>query len=410
MQGNPTLVEVMSYLPPAIGSDRLILERQNTNDLAKAIAKSHYENLKFAKKIAHLFKGDSDQETCENIWNFLKKYIPYSIEPATKQATKTLPRMLDDARNGIGSDCKMMSVLTGTLLQQNNIFFKYRLAGYSTNYPQHIYCVTDHYKIDGVLPYFNHEKKPYKYKKDMALYTMSGVDQIGKWTPKTKLGKKIRKATDKIQERGEDVKRAAKQLAKEAVKDMKIVGAAIPRNAFIGLVRLNARGLANKLKKLNEVNSSGLEKLWVKTFGGQLSALTKAIEIGSQKKPLLGSKKMSGVDQIGFDPVTDTAALITASAPILIAALNLLKKSDIPDDGFSDEVPPPDGDTTYNKNPDGENDPERPLNPDEQEKVANAIEKDATGGSPDSVSTGKINPMLIVGAGAVALFLLTKKK
>ena len=52
MQGNPTLVEVMSYLPPAIGSDRLILERQNTNDLAKAIAKSHYENLKFAKKIA----------------------------------------------------------------------------------------------------------------------------------------------------------------------------------------------------------------------------------------------------------------------------------------------------------------------------------------------------------------------
>ena len=409
MQGNPSLVEVMSYLPPAIGSDRLILERQNTNDLAKAIAKSHYENLKFAKKIAHLFKGDSDKETCENIWNFLKKYIPYSIEPATKQATKTLPRMLDDARNGIGSDCKMYSVLTGTILQNCGIPFKYRLSGYSTNYPQHIYCVTDHYKIDGVLPYFNHEKKPYKFKKDMALYTMSGVDQIGKWEPKTNLGKKLKNKTDQIQETGEKLKKKIKDAAKDVVKGVKIVGIAAPRQAFLGLVSLNVRALANKLQKLNEKDPGSLVKMWETTFGGKMSALNAAIADGAKRKPLLGGK-VSGIDQIGFDPVTDTIGLLIAAAPIILQTVKLLKQNNIPDDNLSADIPPPSGDQIYNKSPEGENLPERELTEEEKEKLANTIEKDATGGSSSPAPSTGINPMLIVGAGAVALLLLSKKK
>jgi hypothetical protein len=412
MQGNPTLVEVISYLPPAIGADRLILQRQNTNDLAKAIAKSHYENLKYAEKISHLFRGETDEETCENIWNFLKKYIPYSIEPAEKQATKSLPRMLNDARNGIGSDCKMYSVLTGTILQKCGIPFKYRLAGYSTNYPQHIYCVAHCSIVDGVLPYFNHEKKPYKYKKDMALYTMSGVDQIGKWEPKTNLGKKIRKATDKIQEKGEDLKKKAKDIAKDALKGAKIVAALVPRQAFLGLVSLNFRGLANRADKLRQIDPNSLNDLWVNKWGGDMAALNTAINDGLKKKPLFIKKsKVSGIDQIGLDPATITAigGLILKATPLILGLAGLLKKNQQPSDDLTADIEPDgsDGDKYYSKDPGSENIPERDMTDEEKDKVADKVAEDVTGGS--STSTG-INPILIVGAGAVALFLLTKKK
>jgi len=124
---------------------------------------------------------------------------------------------------------------------------------------------------------------------------------------------------------------------------------------------------------------------------------------------LLGGK-VSGIDQIGFDPVTDTIGLLISAAPIIIQCVKLLKQNDIPDDNLSADIPPPDEDKLYDKSPEGENNPERPLNPDEQEKVANTIEKDVTGGSPSPAPSTGINPMLIIAGGAVALFLLTKKK
>lgn len=416
MQGNPTLVEVMSYLPPALGSDQLMMERQNTNDLAKAIAKSHQDNLKYAKKIAFLFRGYDDQETARNIFNFIKKYVPYTIEPGERQCTKTLPRMLDDARNGIGSDCKMYSVLTGTILKTLKIPFKYRLAGYSTNYPQHIYCKTDKYTIDAVLPHFNYEK-PYNYKKDMALYNLAGTDQIGKWTPKTDFGKIIRKATDKIQAAGEKAKDAIKDAAKDVVKTYKIVGAVVPRQAFLGLTSLNALGWANRLDRLRKKNPDAIVKFWEKIFGGQMSALNAAIDDGIKKKPLLKKSKVSGLDQIGVgDPFTAAAGMITAAAPIIIAAINAMKGNGISDADLPPFDMPPVDDTVIDKSPEGENTPLQPISEEKAdqiaEKVANAETKGMTPGASPTAETAisKINPLVIVGVGAVALLLLTKKK
>lgn len=415
MRGNPTLVEVMSYMPPAMGSDKLLLERQNTNDLAKAIAQSHQDNLKYAKKIAFLFRGDDDQETGRNIFNFIKKYIPYDIEPGERQCTKTLPRMLDDARNGIGSDCKMYSVFTGTILKCLKIPFKYRLAGYNTPYPQHIYCVTDKYTLDAVLPYFNYEKQPTKYKKDMALYNLSGVDQIGKWTPKTEFGKKLRKTTDKLQQAGENVKDAVKGAAKDAIRGFKVVGAVFPRQAFLGLVSINFRAFANRLDKLRKKNPDALVKVWEKMFGGEMAAINAAIEDGLKLKPLLGQPKVSGVDQIG-EPVSTLAAaakVITAATPIIIAVINVMKSNNVSQEGFPplDDIPPTDG-TIVDTSKEGENTPPQPISEEKAdeiaEKIANAETKGMTTESPSGES--KINPMLLVGGAAVALFLLTSKK
>lgn len=417
MQGNPTLVEVMSYMPPAMGSDKLLLERQNTTDLAKAISQSHMDNLKYAKKIAFLFRGDDDQETCRNIFNFIKKYIPYTIEPGERQCTKTLPRMLDDARNGIGSDCKMYSVFTGTILKSLKIPFKYRLAGYNTTYPQHIYCVTDKYTIDAVLPYFNYEKKPYKYKKDMALYNLSGVDQIGKWEPKTEFGKKLRKATDKIQAAGDKAKDAIKDAAKDALKGAKIVGAAIPRQAFLGLVSLNGFGWANRLDRLRKKNPDALVDLWQKKFGGEMSAINRAIDDGIKKKPLFKKGKVSGVDQIGVcaDPFSCALELLAAATPIIIVAIKATKANNIPDSDLPPiEIPPPPpgdpnpgGDTYVDKSAEGENTPMQPISDQKADEIADKVANAETG---TGTSVSKINPLVIVGGAAVALYFLTSKK
>lgn len=385
MKGNPTLVEVMSYLPQAIGSETLLLERQNTTDLAKAIAESHQENLKYAKKIAFLFRGDDDFETCKNIYNFIKKYIPYDIEPGERQCTKTIPRILDDARNGIGSDCKMYSVFTGTILKCLNIPFKYRLAGYQTNYPQHIYCVTDRCVIDAVLPYFNHEKKPYKYQKDMALYNLAGVDQIGK----TKAGKKIDAKFQKVKEK-----------AKEVLNKSKVVAAAVPRNAFLLILEVNARGIATGLKKLISKNPGKVENFW-KQWGGDFSALKNVVEKGASKKPLFGSK-VSGVDQIGMDPATITAALATA-APIIIAIVKAMKSEGIPDADIppiSDVPPPPSGTGYDTQMPSGE----RSYSESEKEKVSDKMAQKAAG-EPKQETGGGINQLLLFGVGAAVLLM-----
>lgn len=411
MQGNPTLVEVMSYLPASVGSDKLVMDSQSTTDLEKAIARSHADNLKYAKSIAFLFRGENDYETCKNIWNFIKKYIPYSVEPVTKQATKTIPRMLDDARKGIGSDCKMYSVLTGVLLQTLGIKFKYRLTGYSVNYPQHIYCVTDKFIIDGVLPYFNYEKKPYKYIKNMALYNLSGFDDDMDTIGRAKI---------KLPSR-QEIKDKIKKAAGKVVEKAKVVGAALPRNAFLLIVTVNARGLASKLAKLDQKNPSKLIDIWVNKFGGNIDNLRASIRAGATRKPFLGGK-VSGMDSIGFDPATVTAAIATAT-PIILALVKAIKESGIStEDVPTGDLPIPDPGTGYDKSPQGENIPERPYTPEEKEKVTNAIVKNATGetapgpdgGTPPSDAPtpekSKTNTMLLVGAGALVLFMLMKKK
>lgn len=130
---------------------------------------------------------------------------------------------------------------------------------------------------------------------------------------------------------------------KKAFKGLKTVSLAAPRNAFLGLLRLNIRGLASKL---NRAPKDKVYRLWDR-LGGKRSSLEKAISKGAQKKPLLGAKgsgkrikRIKGFtdgDYMALDrfniqfnknigePVT-AAAVISAAAPILIAFTNLLKK------------------------------------------------------------------------------------
>lgn len=156
---------------------------------------------------------------------------------------------------------------------------------------------------------------------------------------------------------------------KKVARGLKTVSLAAPRNAFLGLVKLNLRGLASKLKR---VKQSKITDLWER-LGGRKSSILKAISTGANKRPLLGGKgsgksrrRVRGFDDalnlfnkpirgIGVQPMepgegTGTAAagaaaagaaalvatnpatggtaaaIIAASAPVLIAFTKLLKK------------------------------------------------------------------------------------
>ena len=172
------------------------------------------------------------------------------------------------------------------------------------------------------------------------------------------------------------IKKVGKGL-KKVVRAGKMVALAPARNSFLALIRLNLRGLANKLQR---VKGDKIFKLWDR-LGGKRTKLASAISKGAKKRPLLGSRIKGGVRRrrvsgfnevdnmilnrfnkpvgfIGVQPMPDdsgdsgagagvlaaggtlaaglvasnpatggtAAAIIGAAAPILIAFTKLLKK------------------------------------------------------------------------------------
>ena len=96
-----------------------------------------------------------------------------------------------------------------------------------------------------------------------------------------------------------------KETAKKSWKKIKKVGKAVvnvvkkgalfvPRQAGRGLVQLNYRGIAEKLKKgQGQGKSSKIKSKW-KGLGGSMKSLQKAIDKGAKKKPLLCGVKCKG--------------------------------------------------------------------------------------------------------------------
>lgn len=123
---------------------------------------------------------------------------------------------------------------------------------------------------------------------------------------------------------------------KKITKGVKVVAMAAPRNAFLGLVKLNFRGLAYKLEKGIKRDSAKIKKFWER-FGGKFSRLESAVKKGASKKPLLGSRTKRGgvgniydaqvtITGIGVEPATTTAgAALATAAPIIIALGPILK-------------------------------------------------------------------------------------
>lgn len=334
--------EILSILGQPFFKSKLIKGWQNTDDIISQIITQHKENLKDAEKIKHLFCGQNAKDTAYNVFKFLRNEITYKIESGTNQTTKSLKRFVSD---GFG-DCKHYSNFVNSILNVCGYDVVYRFTAYNgkTDF-QHVYSYLpkENIIIDAVLPNFN-EQKEYSKKKDikiMSLYKLSGVDEIGKIS--------FKKVTSNIKNAVKDTKGAVKEVikkipdtAKDLAQGTKTISLAIPRNAFLGLVKLNVNGFATKLKKVLDKKGEfeGFE-FWQK-IGGNRTDLKNAVLSGSTKKALLSGvqeendsfneifKGYSGDTYIGVEPVSTATALASAT-PVIVIVLETLKKFGIND-------------------------------------------------------------------------------
>jgi len=329
------LKDIYKLLPPAKLVDKKTIDNQTTADIMQQVLSQHQLNKKDAAKIAHLFDMGNLYGTCQAIWDFLKYKVPYNVEPSSFQSTKTLSRFIFDAKNNSGkNDCKHFANFTGAILDALGYDFVYRFAGYSkySKNPTHVYVVAlDENKneilIDAVINGFDLEK-PYrikidkKPKKNMSLYSLSGIEE------NEEIGGLFSKAKAAVKKAGSKIVEPIKKVA-EKVKDTALtVSLAIPRNAFLLLVRFNVHGWATGLQKMPWDKL----KWWVDWFGGNRTDLQNAVNLGAKNKRILGLNYNDclvpeSVGMIGAEPITVSAALASAT-PIIVKVASVLKEAE----------------------------------------------------------------------------------
>jgi len=298
---------LLNVLSPYNSQKRLLVAEQSTGDIIQSILEAHEKYKNEYKKIGYFFRGDDNEETGKNIFDFIKKNVPYVIESEDRQLVKSPAAILHTQ-----ADCKCYSLFIGGIAQALNIPFCFRFASYKPNQknPGHVFIVfhpgtSNEIWVDPVLNYFDY-KKQYCYAIDkkprkMAIYSISGIGA-------TKATKKEKKKVI--------LKKITKGLGK-GTKGVLKVAAAPARNAFLGLVRLNVSGLATKIMKVWAKNPSKLTNFW-NGIGGQINKLLDTAKKGASKKRILGFEEGG---MIGFA----IPAALTAASPILAKFAALLK-------------------------------------------------------------------------------------
>jgi len=366
-------------------------------DIINTINNSLPQAQKETKQIAKYFKGETPDQTCKKIWLFLRNDIEYKKDIAGYQFIK-LPRRFLKEKTG---DCKSFSLFGAGILANiyptADIYLRY--SSYSIDkIPSHVYVImflnNKFYICDGVYKYFNQEKE-YKSKKDhkMKIYTLAGIeDDVISGRKKGKIKAAIKKAAGQVKGA---VKKGAAAVKKGGVKK---VALAPVRAAFLGLVLTNVKGLASKIVKAHQKDSSKLKNFWEK-FGGQYEQLLQTAQKGATKKPI--GYIPDEDEEIGSAAAVGTA--IATASPIIVQILNLLK-SILPKKEFEES-----GETK-----------------DLEEKASKEIQETGAGQETgESAGTGagagagagaegsffeKNKTLILVGAGALALFFVMKKK
>ena len=178
---------ILGKLTPFLNQQNVVVENQGVNDIITGILQTHNKYNEEYNKIYPYFIGSDLQETSKNIFNFLKKNVPYDIESNDLQFLKSPSSIVSTP-----SDCKSYALFSCGVLDAirknlgEDIEVIYRFASYDPfdKIPQHVFCVVrgdgEEFWIDPVLNKFNEKKQPYFYKdknvNKMSLVGLSGVD------------------------------------------------------------------------------------------------------------------------------------------------------------------------------------------------------------------------------------------
>lgn len=140
-----------------------------------------FETLSDTNKIAKLLKGNTINETCENIWHFVYNHIQYAKDKDGVEQIRRPARAWHDRTRGVDCDC--YTVFISSILTNLNIPHLYRITKYKNrNNFQHIYPIVPnnhggYITIDCVVNEYNYEE-PYTEKKDtaMKLHYLNGIE------------------------------------------------------------------------------------------------------------------------------------------------------------------------------------------------------------------------------------------
>lgn len=338
-----TREQILKHLPPFENRRDILVNDQDVADIMAGILATHKQYAKQYDRIAPYFIGSNNYETGRNIWTFLKNNVRYKVEPESAQMLKSPAAIITGTINGKTntSDCKNFSLFTGGILSAINraggkINWCYRFASYKLwdKVPQHVFVVINpdtnqEIWVDAVLPTYNN-KKQYYYKTDrkptnMALVALSGT-MAGKGKAKRQQKKAEKKAAKGATTPKEKRKKFFQKLKEKAKKAGKLIlkynpATAASRNAFLLLVKVNARSLATNLKKLKDKGNTEVQTLWTK-IGGNVATLNATIDSGAKKKRL---GVIMGISQLRDRSIKEKADRFTASPNSRVRSLVTIK-------------------------------------------------------------------------------------
>jgi vacuolar-type H+-ATPase subunit E/Vma4 len=419
---------IYNKLTPFNNSAKMLVPDQQVSDIITGMLNAHTKYAPEYQKIAQSFAGRDVKSTARNIYDFLKKNVNYVIEPDDKQMLKSPSAILYTGKT-TGSDCKNYALFTAGILDALNrsgfpIKWAFRYASYKMldKMPHHTFVVINpdtnkEIWIDPVLNGFN-LKKQYYYKldkkpKNMALISLAGIGASKKRQEKKaerqtkraeKKAAKPEKKAARTEKRKEAVKKVANKLKTTGKAVIKVAGAPV-RNSFLLLVKVNFKNLAGKLKRVYDTNPDKLKTFW-SGFSGQWDSLVKAINTGVTKKAL-GSF-------LGAPVAAPVAVAVTTASPILVKLAKFLKDLGIDPETIQEIAQEKLNQIATNVISKVKGEAQQ-IEAEEKQEIAQTNKEIATedSGSDTESGTGtglSTNTMLLIGAGAVGLFLLTRKK
>ena len=139
---------ILSKLPIYTGTVNVISEDQSVKDIINGVKYCHDKYAEDYDLIGQYFIGSTAEDTCENIFDFLRKSSFYYIEGTDKQTLRSPAAILSTGKT-IGIDCKNYALFIGGVLDainrslEQNIPYVYRFASDKMfdKTPNHVFIV-----------------------------------------------------------------------------------------------------------------------------------------------------------------------------------------------------------------------------------------------------------------------------
>jgi len=127
------------YIGKSPGVATVLYQKATVKDIVAAILKADSLSAPFTARFAPMLRAGSDEKTLRNVWELVRHNVRYVRDRDGDEIVKSPGRTWADKTG----DCKSMSVLVGSLLNNLGYEYYYRVAFYDKDNPQqgHIYPI-----------------------------------------------------------------------------------------------------------------------------------------------------------------------------------------------------------------------------------------------------------------------------